>query len=289
MNTGKSVSRRNFLHAAVGVAGATAISSSAQSSESRKTPLLIGMCDWNLGKTANVEAIALAREIGLDGVEVSLNSSKDEVYLRRSEMQEIYRNAMYKYGIMIPSIAIGELNRVPLKSEPKTALWVADSIKVARNLGAKNILMAFFGKGELKIDKPEEIDRVVDVLKELAPDAKKAGVVLGIENTLSAEDNLKILERINSPAVQIYYDAKNSAGSKFDVIKEIKMLKGHICQAHLKNGKLHLSQKEDVDFVALAQAFKESGYDGWYVLETSSPNNLITDTKANIEFVKKYY
>ncbi len=279
--------RRNFLKAAVLAAGAGVASKAIGAAG--EVPVRIGMCDWNLGKTADVGALAVAREIGLNGVEVSLVSSKDERYLRTPEIQDAYRVAALTYGVQIPSVAIGQLNSVPLKSEPKTALWVYDSIHAARNIGAKNILLAFFGKGEIRMGDTEDVNRIVDVLKDVAPEAEENGIVLGLENTLSAEDNMRILERVNSSAVQVYYDAKNSANGGFDVLQEIRMLGKHICQAHLKNGKYHLDHMENVDFRKVAEAYKEIGYNGWYVLETSSPDNLITDTRANIEFVKTYY
>ena len=283
----KGMPRRNFLRAAVVAAGAAA--APQVSGAEKGTPLRIGMCDWNLGKTADVQAISVAREIGLNGVEVSLVSGKDRRYLRTPEVQDAYRVAALAYGIQIPSIAIGELNSVPLKSEPKTALWVYDAIHAARNIGAKNILLAFFGKGEIKMEDTLDVDRIVDVLIDLAPEAQKSGIILGLENTLSAENNMRILERVNSPAVQVYYDAKNSANGGFDVPREIRMLGKHICQAHLKNGKYYLDYVENLDFKKVAEAYKEIGYGGWYVLETSSPKDLIGDTRTNIELVKRNF
>ena len=40
----------------------------------------------------------------------------------------------------------------------------------------------------------------------------------------------------------------------------------------------------------MAQQFYEIGYRGWYVLETASPtNDIVADTRANIEYVKKTF
>ena len=39
------------------------------------------------------------------------------------------------------------------------------------------------------------MDYVGDALRDLAPEATKAGVILGLENTISAEDNVRIMER----------------------------------------------------------------------------------------------
>jgi sugar phosphate isomerase/epimerase len=92
--------------------------------------------------------------------------------------------------------------------------WLADSIPISKALGARNILLPFFGKGAIR-DRAE-MERVGDILKEMAPAAEKAGVVLGLEDTLSAEDNARILDRANSKSVGIYYEVGNSSrgGSK---------------------------------------------------------------------------
>jgi sugar phosphate isomerase/epimerase len=285
-----SVSRRDFVKAA-GAAGAVAAlgSLSAVAKPASSKNLRIGMCDWNLGKTADLEVFPLAREIGLDGVEVSLATAKDTVHLRCPKMQEKYRKAAYDNGIMIPSMALGMLNSIPLKSEPKTSIWLADAIESMRNLGGRVILIPFFGNGELKMEEKEDIDRVVDVMKELGPKASAAGIILGLENTLSAEDNIKIVERIGQPSVQVYYDYKNSVNRGYDPPKEIRMLKDLICQVHIKNGKKMLSERDNVDIPACADALKEIGYNGWMILETSSPSDLIKDTRTNMEYVRKHF
>ena len=41
----------------------------------------------------------------------------------------------------------------------------------------------------------EEKEYVGDALREIAPEAEKAGVILGLENTISAEDNVRIMDR----------------------------------------------------------------------------------------------
>ncbi|HIE53034.1 MAG TPA: sugar phosphate isomerase/epimerase [Armatimonadetes bacterium] len=277
------MTRRKFLQTTAGLVFAVQVGAREVRAGQEATNLRIGMCDWSLRKAANLEAIALAREIGLDGVEVS------GLHLRRPEVQEKYLKAAKQYNIEIPSVALGILNQVPLKSEPKAAIWLADSITVACNLGAKVILLAFFGKGELKMENEQEISRVVDVLKELGPRAAKAGVILGLENTLSAEDNLRILERVGEPAVQVYYDLKNSANRGRDVPREIRLLGERICQVHLKNGRLLLSQPGNVDFPACAEALRDIGYRGWLILETSSPHDLVADTRANIQYVRETF
>lgn len=280
---GMRVNRREFIGSAVGALGAGVI----EAATAEPGPPPIGMCDWSLGRMASVDAIGLAAEIGLDGVEVSLCTQATPEWLQRAEVRDRYLAAAGERGIRIPSIALGVLNEVPLKSEERAAQWVAESIPAAKALGARAVLLAFFGRGELSMEDAAGVDRVVSVLRDVAPAAREAGVVLGLENYLTAEENLMLLDRIGHESVQVYYDCKNAAHRRHDPVTEICQLgRGRLCQVHFKNGDLLLSQPRDVDFPACVQALKEIGYDGWIVLETSAPNDLIEDTRANVACVR---
>jgi L-ribulose-5-phosphate 3-epimerase len=121
----------------------------------------------------------------------------DTLNVCRPEVQEQYKQAMEKTGVAVSSICMGLLNSNPLVSDPRAPRWVSETIKAAANLKAKVILLAFFGRGTLQTQ--EDKDKAAAILKPLAPEAEKAGVILGIENTLSAEDNVRILDKIDSP------------------------------------------------------------------------------------------
>jgi len=287
------LTRREFIEnaalAAAGMLLATKAGRGDAPAAQSGDPLRVAMCDWNLGKTGQVGAMEVAHTVGLDGVEVSILFPGPGQHLRDPKLQREYQAAAKRHGVSIPSVALGILNEVPLASEPKAAIWLCDAIEVAHSLGAKVILLAFFGRGELKMADERQIGRVVDVLRETAPRAEKAGVILGLENTLSAEENILILQRAGSAAVQVYYDLKNSADNGRDVPREIRLLGEHICQVHVKNGDRPLSQPANVDFPACAQALRETGYKGWFVLETSSPKDLVSDTRANIAYLRKTF
>lgn len=252
--------------------------------------LKVGMCDWSMGR-GDPSAFELAKAIGLDGVEVSVGYPKDKLWLRRPEVQKQYRDAARQAGLAIPSVAMGVLNDVPLMSEPRAAVWVADAIEAAKNLGAKSILLAFFGKGELRAENTEDMRRVTEVMQELAPRAEKAGVILGLETYLNADAHLSILEQVKSPAVQVYYDVFNSGVTrKHDVIRELKQIgRERICQVHFKEGGALLGQSGKIDWPAVAAALKEIDYRGWIVLETASPQSVLTDTRTNLDYVRKLF
>ena len=132
-----------------------------------------------------------------------------------------------------------------------------------------------------------EIETFVAMMKEVARYAEKAGVVVALEDWISAEDNLRLLDSIGSDYVGVYYDARNIKSRVHDPYGEPTRLGKRIHQVHVKNGSKLLSEPELVDWPRLAEEYHAIGYRGWYVLETESPSNdLIGDTRANVEYVR---
>jgi sugar phosphate isomerase/epimerase len=131
------------------------------------------------------------------------------------------------------------------------------------------------------------MDHVADVLKELAPKAEKAGVILGLEDTISAQDNVRIMDRAGSPALQVYYDVGNSTEGGFDVVKEIRWLGARrICQIHLKDNPHYLGEGK-IDFPAVMQAITDIHFAGFANLETDCPSKSIdNDMARNLRFVR---
>ncbi len=170
----------------------------------------IGACDWSLGKQGDPAAFDLAKQIGLDGVQISLGTVQNDMHLRRPNVQKAYVEAARRTGLEMASLAIGEMNQVPLKSDPRAAQWLDQSIDVCKSLGLTISMAACFYNGDLDLSKTAEIDHLVGVLKDIAPKAEKQGVRIGLESYLSAEDNMRLIERVGSPAVMVYYDVGNS-------------------------------------------------------------------------------
>jgi sugar phosphate isomerase/epimerase len=245
----------------------------------------IGATDWNLKLEDKPEAIALARKIGFDGVQVSIGKGTDRLPLSDPALQKVYLDESKRVGLPLASVCLEILHRNYLKSDPLGARWVADSIPIAKALGVRVVLLPFFGKGALVTT--EEMDRVGDVLKEIAPQAEKAGVILGLEDTISARDNVRIMERTKSPAVLTYYDVGNSTKGGFNVVEEIRWLGGdRICEVHLKDNPHYLGQGT-IDFPAVVDALADIGFRQWAQLETDCPSGSVEkDMATNLAYIR---
>ena len=126
----------------------------------------IGACDWTLGKRTDPEALEIARRLGLDGIMVDMGDPRNGFPLLQPELQKKYLTRAKELKVEIASLALGILNELPYKSEPQAQQWVADSLEVSRALGTHVVLLAFFGKGDLKNDQ-KGTDAVSERLKEI--------------------------------------------------------------------------------------------------------------------------
>lgn len=225
----------------------------------------IGVCDWTIGKRTDPASLEMAKRLGLDGVQVDLGSGENDLPLCNPELQKKFLEAVNKHDVQVASLALGTLNNVPYKSDPHAERWVSESIDVCKAMGVNVVLMAFFGKGDLRNDK-KGTDVVVERLKRVAPKAEKAGVFLGIESWLSAEQHLDIINRVGSPAVKVYYDVGNSHKAGYDIYEEIRLLGEQICEFHAKDYD-DLYGKGTIAFAEVRRAMDDIGYRGWIVME----------------------
>jgi L-ribulose-5-phosphate 3-epimerase len=108
----------------------------------------IGGCEWMLGK-CEPASLEMAKRIGLDGIQLGMGTGSDGVDLRKPAVQRAYLEAAKKTGVEISSASLAWMNTMPLKSDPRAAQWLADSIDVGKAMGLSNIMPACFGPGGL--------------------------------------------------------------------------------------------------------------------------------------------
>jgi L-ribulose-5-phosphate 3-epimerase len=199
-------------------------------------------------------------------------------------LQKAFLDESQRVDLRVESLCLNVLHQNYLKSDPLGQRWVADSIPIAVAMGVRVVLLPFFGKGAM--NNVAEIDTVADRLREIAPSAEKAGIILGLEDTLSAKDNVRIMDRTKSPAVLTYYDVGNSTNGGFEVVNEIRWLgAARICEVHLKDNPHYLGEGK-IDFKAVIDALADIGFDRWAQLETDCPTSVEADMRRNLKYVR---
>jgi sugar phosphate isomerase/epimerase len=289
--------RRRFITTATlgavaaGFAAPLAVGKEAETDAGQRIPLKIGIRAASMQMVGDFDVIKTAAGIpGIMGVELQTTSGKPN--LRDPDAVRRYKKEADRWAMRIPSLA-GIWDRGVQIHSPAAAESVVKSIRAAEVLGCGVILLAFFRQNAPDMTDGASYGPIVRMLQETARTAADAGVVMGLENSLSPADNKKLVDLVDHPAVGVYYDLHNMAyyGHGDQAIPGVKLLgKERICMVHVKNGKALLEEPGPIDWPAAFCALNEIRYDGWYIYETGhdSTEDCCEDTKKNNAFLEKH-
>jgi L-ribulose-5-phosphate 3-epimerase len=272
------MTRREFL--------AAAAAGSALAAPRPRTAWRLGALDAALGAPSRPDALEKAKQLGLAGVQVTLGyTRRGNFYLSDPELQTVYLEESRRHRVAIDGAYLDVLNQRCFKSDPQAREIVRKAIDLTRRLKAGVLRVSF--SGDCGVGASQDFDTVAAALNGLAPEAEKAGVVLGLQTLLKAEDNVRLLERAHSRAVKVYYDVGNAVHMiGVDPASEIRMLgAGRICQFDFKDTG-YLGEGK-VDFPAVLKALATIDFRGYANLETTAPSGkLITDLARNVAFIR---
>jgi sugar phosphate isomerase/epimerase len=234
-----------------------------------------------------------AKEIGFNGIETCIGRDYREHRLWSDAGINELKTLSEEAGVEMPSLSPGGFTSYTFahSDDEKRAegiVMLQYLSAICPKLGAKVILVPFFGDGEIQ---KEHITapRFIDGLKMAAGTAEKYDVFLALESTLNADEHQQILDQVGSPAVGVYYDMGNATSRGYDPAREIQQLGKAIVQMHIKDTKGNHAGEGDVDFPAVIEAIHAIGYDGWLVLETPSKDNLSAAAAKNLNFVRENF
>lgn len=234
-----------------------------------------------------------AKEIGFDGVEVCMGVKYREHLLWQDGGIDKVNDLAAAAGVEVPSLSPGGFTAYsfthPTDSTRTEGIAKLQYLaEIAPQLGAKVILVPFFGNGKIE-DAHINAPRFIDGLKAAAETAEKHGISLAVESTLTAEQHQRIIDNVGSSAVGVYYDMGNATGFGYDSPSEIRSLGSAISQMHIKDTGGNHAGEGDVDFPAVFSATHAIGYDSWFVLETPGKDDPVASAAQNLNFVRNNF
>jgi D-psicose/D-tagatose/L-ribulose 3-epimerase len=115
----------------------------------------------------------------------------------------------------------------------------------------------------------------VESMRQVAEHAAKCGVTLGVEylnrfecyflNT--AADAIKFVEAVGHPNCKTMYDTFHANIEEKDPIGVIKAVKPHTALIHISENDRSTPGQGNIPWAETFKAIRESGYDGWLVIE----------------------
>jgi sugar phosphate isomerase/epimerase len=288
-----SLTRRQAMQAAAAVGiGLAARPAAAADAKPRYR---VAACDWMLLKRQKLGALPLAKECGLDGVEVDMGSLGDgsdiRNELRKPEVRKQYLDTARKLGIDICSLAMSAFYAQSYAEDPRAEQYTAEWIELMPKLGVTVGFLPLGVRGDL-VKRPDVRPAIVARLKPAAALAEKAKVVIGLETSLDAAGNVRLLEEIGSPAVRVYFNPKTAFDHDKDLLAEIRHLgKDRICQFHFSDRDGTWLEDGRIDVPRVKSLLDDLGWSGWLVIERSrKPGKSVKENfSANAAYLKKVF
>ena len=258
----------------------------------------IAVCDWMILKRQKLGAFQLAKDIGADGVEVDMGGlGQRETFdnqLTNAALRRQFLDQAQALGLGIPSLAMSGFYGQSFAERPTVPRMVQDCVDLMQQM---NVKLAFLPLG-VKCDLtkfPELRPVIVERLKAAGKQAEAAGVVIGIETSLAAAEEVKLLDDIGSPAIKSYFNFANAIQNGRDLTQELRTLgKDRLCQIHCTDADgAWLQNDPKIDLPKIKQTLDDLGWSGWLVIERSrdakDPRNVKWNFSANAACLKSVF
>jgi len=268
----------------------------AHSPQPSNHPYKIAVVDLMILKRQKLGAFQLTKDIGADGVEIDMGGlGERETFdnqLTNAATRQQFLDKAKELGLEIPSLAMTGFFAQSFAERPTVPRMIQDCVDTMKAMGVKVAFLPLGVKGDLTKN-PELRPAIVERLKMAGKIAEQAGVVIGVETSLSAAEDVKLLNDVGSSAIKIYFNFANAVKNGRDIPTELRTLgKDRICQIHCTNEDgVWLENDPKVDLPKIKQTLDEMGWRGWLVIERSrdanDPRNVKKNFGANTAFLKK--
>ena len=254
----------------------------------------VAACDWMMLKRQKLGEFKLSHEIGADGVEMDMGGlGKRDTFdnkLHQVYFQELFKKMAAEYQIEVPSIAMSGFYGQSFLKHRNYRVLIDDCIKTMQVMGAKIAYLPLGGCGNDWKTDDEQRRRLVSRLHVAGEMAHSEGLVIGIRTGLSAKEDIKLLEQINSEGIQIYFSVQEALDNKRDLYKELKTLgRKRICQIHIsETDGVTLPHSKNIDMHRVKEQLDKMGWSGWREVERSRDAGDVRNVKKNFGINIRY-
>jgi sugar phosphate isomerase/epimerase len=258
--------------------------------------------DWKLD-----DAMAFVKKAGYDGIEIApFTLAKYVTDIPAMERQRI-RETAARLGIEISGIhwvlvqAEGMyLNHPDAAVRDRTAKYFCELVKFCADLGGKIIVVGSPKQRDIMegVTPEQAWEWATNTFREAVREAENRGVIICFEPLAPSEtnfintaaDGIRFARQLNSPAMKIILDVKAMCSESKPIPQIIRESRGEFAYFHANDRNLKGPGFGDVDFVPIAAALKEVGYDGYVSVEVfkfeEGPEAIAT---RSIEYLKRTF
>lgn len=258
----------------------------------------IGLIDLMLLKRQKLGAITLTAELKADGVEVDMGGLGNRPTFDNQLLIDSVRNQFIQTAkekkVEIFCLAMTGYYAQSFCGRAEYIRSIEDCIKTMQLMNVKHAFLPLGVQCDIKKN-PAIRDSVIARLRVAGKLAEEAGVIIGIETSLTAKEEVELLKQIGSPAIKIYFNFSNPLKEGRDLISELKILgKERISMIHATNkDSVWLENDPQIDLYKVKKTLDEIGWSGWLVIERSRDARKPSDTRfnygANTAYLKKVF
>ena len=226
------------------------------------------------------ETLQVCREAGYEAIELLFEEGGDpDIGMSADEIRAVGR-ACREAGVEIASLLAwykerGNLISPDPRERARRERETVRALEIAEILGVEVILLH---PGRLTPQDRYQVafDRLVGTLKELAVEAGRRGVVIGLENVWnqflqSPAEMRALLDEVGSPWVRSYFDVANMRSTGYPEVW-IRELGGRIVRVHFKDFSGASFRyvpfgEGEIDWPAVMRELRAIGYDGYVIHE----------------------
>jgi len=262
---------------------------------------LVAADDLFLLQRQKIKAFSIAQKCGLDGIQVDMGGIPQGLALndtlRDPQVVQQFLDESKNTGVRICSLAFFGMYAHIYANMPIALAITREWVGLMQKMNVKFGFLPLMTKdGTMKEAEHAEVRRkTVAILKEIAPEAEKAGVIMGVESNLDGDGYKKFLDEVGSPAVQAFYNPGVGLENKYDVYQDIRDLgKTRVCALHIEQGSVapetfeHLLGDGLIDFHKLKSAMEDINWSGWMSIARSRKKGREKKVVENFTYNAKY-
>lgn len=256
--------------------------------------------DWPFEK-----AFGLAAECGYTGLEIAPFTISDYVTDISSAKRAEVKKQAEKAGLEILGIhwLLAKTEGFYMTSpdaevRKKTSAYFAELAKFCADLGGKILVCGSPKQRNVLpgVTQDQAMDYAEEVFSAFIPALEETDTLFAIEPLAPAETDflntagqtVELIERINSPRIQLHLDCKAMSSEKTPIPELIRKHHKRMVHFHANDPNLRGPGFGDLDFVPVFEALKEVDYRGWVSVEvfdyTPGIENL---TKKSIDYMRE--
>lgn len=235
-----------------------------------------GITEWGMPGEGHYP-IRIAKEAGLDGIQLELGSHENGYPLAQKYVRDKYIEDAKRYGIEFPSLAMNDLGVNGFVEGKNSAQGriayqtMRICVETAAAMSIDAIMVPNFFANFIVTEK--HFANTVEALAFICDLALPHKITIASETVLSPEEHFRLLDLVNRPNIGIFFDCMNAKffGKRDQLETLTQEFPRLVPQLHIKDGVTALSSallgEGAMDFHKQAAFLVASGYSGWLILE----------------------